>query len=395
MSEQISIAFRRTLNAFAQMLTVSALALTATQAAAQVKVGVVTSSTGATALVGIPQKNTVPLLPTKIGDLSVEYMHFDDASDPTQTVTTYKKLMSEEKVDAIIGPTGSPNSMSVLQFVAESGTPMLAPVGTAAVVLPMTPEKSWVFKTTQNDDIIAEALVQHMESTGIKTLGYIGMGDAYGDNWLRVLTELTKQSGIEITQVERFQRTDSSVTGQSLKLLSSNPDAILVGATGAAAVLPQVTLKKQGYKGQIYQTHGAALDAFLSLGGKDVEDTILAASLMLVLDEIDDSNPSKSIAVEYIKRYEEMYGEKPATFGANVYDAGLLLEKAIPVAAEKANPGTSEFRKALRDALEQTSELVATQGVYNMTPEDHSGFDERGRELITVKDGKWRLLKTD
>lgn len=360
---------------------------------AQVKIGVVTSATGPTAMVGIPQKNTVPLLPTQIGDLSVEYISLDDASDPTKTVTTIKKLLSEEKIDALIGPTGSPNAMSVIQFMAESGTPMLAPVGTASVVLPMTPEKKWVFKTTQNDDIIAKALVQHMSRTGVQTAGFIGFNDAYGENWLKVFTDLAKQKKIRIVAVERYQRSDSSVTGQALKVLSARPDAVLIAGTGTAAALPQTTLAKQGYKGTFYQTHGAALPAFLKQAGTAAEGTILAASLMLVLPEIDDSNPAKKIATDYIKRYKEKYGETPATFGANVYDAGLLLEQAIPVAAKTAKPGTKEFRSALRDALEQTKELVATQGVYNMSPEDHSGFDERGRELITVRNGQWTLLK--
>ncbi len=362
-------------------------------AAAQVKIGVVTSATGPTAMVGIPQKNTVPLLPAKIGDLTVQYISLDDASDPTQTVTAFKKLISEEKVDAFIGPTGSPNAMGVIQFVAESGTPMLAPVGTAAVVLPMTPQKKWVFKTTQNDDIIAKALVGHMVKAGVKTAGFIGFNDAYGENWLKVFTELARAHDIKIVATERYQRSDSSVTGQALKVLSAKPDAVLIAGTGTAAVLPQATLAKQGYKGQIYQTHGAALPAFLKLGGKDVEGTILAAGLMLVLPEIADSNPSKKIAEDYVARYTKMYGERPATFGANVFDAGLLLEKAIPQAAKIAKPGTKEFRSALRDALENTRELVATQGVYSMTPEDHSGFDDRGRELLTVKNGEWRLLK--
>lgn len=359
---------------------------------AQIKIGVVTSATGPTALVGIPQKNTVPLLPTKAGDLTVEYISLDDASDPTQTVTAFKKLISEDHVDAIIGPTGSPNAMSVLQFAAESGTPMLAPVGAASVVLPMTAQKKWAFKTTQNTDIIAQALVRDMVKRKIKTVGFIGFADAYGDDWYQVFGKLAAENGLDLIVSERYQRTDSSVTGQALKLLAAKPDAILVAGTGGAAALPQTTLAQQGYKGQFYQTHGAALPAFLKLGGKATEGTILAAGLMLVLPEIPDNNPSKPIVQDYIQRYEARYGEHPATFGANVYDAGLLLQHAIPIAAKAAKPGTPEFRKALRDALEQTHELVATQGVYNMSPEDHSGFDQRGRELITVKDGHWTLL---
>jgi branched-chain amino acid transport system substrate-binding protein len=375
-------------------MALSGLILAASMSAhAQVKIGVISSATGPTALVGIPQKNTVPLLPAKIGDLTVEYIPLDDASDPTASVTAVKKLISEQNVDAIIGPSGSPNAMGVIQFVAEAGVPLLAPVGSAAVVVPMDDKKKWVFKTTQNDDIIARALVEHMVKAGVKTIGFIGLGDPYGENWYKVFSALAEKHGIQITANERFQRQDNSVTGQCLKILGAKPDAVLVAAAGGPAVLPQTTLYEQGYKGQVYQTHGAALPDFLKLGGKKVEGTILAASLMLVLPEIADGNPSKKIATDYIAAYEKANGTRPATFGANVYDAGLLLQQAIPAAAKVAKPGTKEFRAALRDSLEQTRELVGTQGVYNMTAADHSGFDDRGRVLIAVKDGNWTLVK--
>jgi branched-chain amino acid transport system substrate-binding protein len=359
---------------------------------ADVKIGVVTSSTGPIALVGIPQKNTVPLLPKTAGGESITYIPLDDGSDPTATVKAFKKLIENEKVDAIIGPSGSPNAMGVIQFAAESGTPMLAPVGTAAVVLPMTDEKKWVFKTTQNDELIAKALVDYMKEANIKTLGFIGTADPYGENWSKVMSTLAGEAGIELTAIERFQRQDTSVTGQALKVLMTNPDAVLIAAPGSSSVMPQTTLKEQGYQGQVFQTHGAALDPFLKLGGRSVENTILAASLMLVLDEVPDTQ-SKSIAENYVNAYKETYGEAPATFGANVYDAGLLLQNAIPTALKTAQPGTPEFRAALRQALEQTTEMPATQGVYNMSAEDHSGFDERGRELIKVQKGTWTLMK--
>ncbi|CAM3237410.1 putative Leu/Ile/Val-binding protein [Ectopseudomonas mendocina] len=368
-------------------------AVCASFAQAEVKVGVITSSTGPIALVGLPQKNSVPLLPTQAGDQQVKYIALDDGSDPTATVKALKKLISEENVDAIIGPSGSPNAMGVIQFVAEAGVPLLAPVGTAAVVLPMTEQKKWVFKTTQNDDLIAKALVEDMQARGVKTLGFIGTADPYGENWSKVMGTLAAEHGIKMLASERFQRQDTSVTGQSLKILASRPDAVLVAAPGSSAVLPQTTLFDQGYRGQMYQTHGAALPDFLRLGGKKVEGTILAASLMLVLDQMPDSHPSKAIAGDYVEAYEKLNGSKPATFGANTYDAGLLLQQAIPAAAAKAQPGTPEFRAALRDALEATHEFAATQGVYTMSPEDHSGFDERGRELIQVKNGTWTLLK--
>ncbi|MBS0445989.1 MAG: ABC transporter substrate-binding protein [Proteobacteria bacterium] len=371
-----------------------ALALVAQAPAwAQVKIGVITSATGPVATVGISQKNAVALLPKKVGDATIDYVYFDDASDPTQSVALTKKLLDEQHVDAIIGPSGSPHSLAMVQFVADAQTPMLAPVGTVSVVLPMDDKKKWVFKTTQNDNLICDALVGHMKKVGVKTAAFIGFSDAYGESWHQEFTAQAAAAGIKVVADERYARSDASVTAQSLKILSAAPDAVLVAGVGTAAVLPQATLYDQGYKGRIYQTHGAATPDFFRIGGSKVEGTVLAASLMLVLPEIPDSNPSKKIAQGFIDGYVKLYGQPPATFGANVYDAGLLLERAIPQALKKGKPGTVAFRAGLRDALEGTRDLVATQGVYNMSPQDHSGFDDRGRVLIVVKDGAWKLLK--
>lgn len=362
-------------------------------AQADIKVGVITSSSGPIAMVGIPQKNTIDLLPKKIGNENVRYISLDDASDPTASVKAVEKLIKENNVDAIIGPSGSPNASAVIGSVAKAKVPLLAPVGTASIVIPMNAQKKWVFKTTQNDDIIAEALIQDMVKRKFKTLGFIGTADPYGENWGKVISTLAKKHGIQVVAQESFQRQDTSLTGQALKLISKKPQAILVAAPGSAAVPPQAALFDRGYRGQMYQTHGAALNQFLTSGGKKVENTILAASLMLVINEIPNSHPSKSVASKYINAYKAKYKQTPATFGANVYDAGILLENAVPVALTKAKPGTVQFREALRNALENTKEVAGTQGVYNMSPTDHSGFDKRGREMIIVKNGQWKLLK--
>jgi branched-chain amino acid transport system substrate-binding protein len=376
------------------MGVVSALTLAASLSAqAQVKIGVITSATGQIAFVGIAQKNSVALLPKKMGSATVEYFYYNDASDSTQSAQLTKKLLSEHNIDALIGPSGSPNAMGVLQFMAEAQTPMLAPVGTTAVVLPMDDKKRWVFKTSQNDDIIGEALVDHMVKNKVKTVAFIGYNDPYGESWFKAMVPLLQKAGIQLVANERYNRQDTSVVGPVAKVMAPKPDAVFIAGVTAGAALPHMQLTDAGYKGRIYQTHGAASQDFIKIGGKKVEGAILAASLMLVLDEIPDSVPSKKVAIEYVSAYEKMYGSVPATFGANVYDAGLLLQRAVPEAMKKAKPGTPEFRAALRDALEATKELVATQGVYNMTPADHSGFDQRGRVLVTVKDGKFALLR--
>ena len=370
-----------------------ALASSSSLVNAEIRIGVVTSSSGPIAMVGIPQKNSIALLPKTIGGEAVKYFSLDDASDPTASVKAVTKLISENNVDAIIGPSGSPNAMAVIGTIAKAGVPLLAPVGTASVVLPMDAQKKWVFKTTQNDNLIATAIIDDMVKRGYKTVGFIGTSDPYGENWKKVFSDLAAKKGIKIVAQESFQRQDTSLTGQALKLVAKKPQAILVAAPGSSAVTPQVALFDRGYKGQMYQTHGAALDEFLKLGGKKVENTILAASLMLVINEIPNTHPSKAISSKYINDYKKLNGHSPATFGANVYDAGLLLNAAIPVALKSAKPGTPQFRAALRTALENTKNLAGTQGGYNMTPADHSGFDARGRVMIIVKNGKWTLLK--
>jgi branched-chain amino acid transport system substrate-binding protein len=359
---------------------------------AQVKIGLMVSATGPTSAIGIPQKNTAALLPSRIGDASVEYFQLEDGGDTTRAVQNAKKLIGENNVDALIGPSTTPNAFAILDIIAEAKVPLLATVGTQAIAEPVDAKKRWVFKTTQNDDLIAAALVKHMVKNGVKTVGFIGFNDPYGENWYKVFGALADKAGIRIVASERYARADQSVTGQSLKLIAARPDAVLIAAVGGPAVLPQATLYDQGYKGRIYQTHAVATDDFIRLGKEKVEGTVLAAGSMLVIDDIANNDPIKKVASAYIAAYEKQFGQKPATFGANTYDAGLILQRAIPQALKSARPGSEAFRVALRDAIELEHDVVGCQGVFNMSATNHNGMDERARVLVTVKDGRFRLL---
>ena len=364
-----------------------------TIAAAQVKVGLMVSATGPTSAIGIPQKNTGDMLPKKIGDATIEYIQLDDGGDTTRAVQNIKKLVQENNIDALIGPSTTPNALAILDVIAEAHVPMMATVGTSSVVEPLDAKKRWVFKTTQNDDIIASALLSNMVKRGVKTIGFIGFNDPYGENWFKVFVPMAEKAGISIVASERYARTDQSVTGQVLKLMAAKPDAVLIAAVGGPAVLPQATLFDQGYKGRLYQTHAVATEDFIKLGKEKVEGTVLAAGPMLVIDEIPDSNPTKKVAQAYIAAYEKQFGTKPATFGANTWDGAILLERALPAALKAGKPGTDAFRSALRDSLEKEREVVGTQGVFNMSATNHNGMDDRARVLIIVRDGKFRLLQ--
>jgi branched-chain amino acid transport system substrate-binding protein len=369
------------------------LLLASSAVLADIKIGVIASSTGPTAVVGIPQKNTVALLPTEMGGQKVSYIVLDDASDPTNAVTNVKKLISEHKVDALIGPTTTPAALAILDFIAESQVPLLTTVGSSAIILPMDERKRWVFKTTQNDDLIAEAMLENMTAAGVKTVGFIGFNDPYGENWFKVFAPLAEKAGLRLVASERYNRTDQSATGQVLKLIAARPDAVLIAATGSPAVMPQAGLQEKGYKGRIYQTHGVATNDFIRIGGKAVEGTLMAGGPMLVAADLAAGNPIKPVAQGYIAAYEAKYGAGTmSTFGANTYDAGLLLQKSVPLALKSAKPGTPEFRQALRNALETAREVVGAQGIFNMSAQNHNGMDQRARVMMVVKGGKWVLL---
>jgi len=369
------------------------LALPLAGRAADVKVGVLVSSTGPAAVIGMPQRNSVKLLPAKVGANAVQYVVLDDGGDATAAVNNAKKLIAEEKVDALIGPSISPNAMAILGFVAESKTPLLAAVGTDAVIFPMDAQRRWVFKSSQANRLILQVEVDHMMQNHVKTLGLLRVNDSLGEEWAKSLAPIIESAGIKLVAEERFQRSDSSIAAQAIRIVSARPDAVLVAAAGGTSALGQQSLVDKGYRGKIYQTNGAATDAFARLAGKSAEGALMAAGPMQVVDQLEEGNVVKKVGLGYAEAYEKEFGARPSTFGSNVYDAGLLLQAAIPTAAAKAAPGTDAFRAALRDAIEASKGVVGTQGIYNMSPDNHNGMDRHAALMMTVKDGRWTLLR--
>jgi branched-chain amino acid transport system substrate-binding protein len=368
--------------------------LASAAAHADLKVGVTLSATGPAASLGIPEKNTFAFMPTTIGGQKVQYIVLDDASDTTTAVKNARKLVSEDKVDVIVGSTTSPNSLAMIDVAAEAETPMISMAASARIVDPVDAKKRWVFKTPQNDVQMSTAIVEHMLKNDVQTVGFIGFADAYGEGWWNEFSKIAEARKLKIVASERYNRNDTSVTGQALKLAAAKPDAVLVAGSGTPAALPQKTLTERGYKGKFYQTHGVANADFLRVGGKDVEGTYLPAGPVLVASQLPDSNPIKKVALEYVTKYEAAHGKgSVSTFGAHAWDAGLLLQTAVPVALKTAQPGTKEFRAALRDALEGVRNVVATHGVFNMSPQDHLGFDQRSRVMVRIENGGWKLVQ--
>lgn len=366
------------------------LALSASSALAQITIGVNISTTGPAAAIGAPTKNAMLLWPQEIAGQKVEYIILDDGSDPTNAVRNVRKLTAEQKVDVIVGPNTTPNALALLDVVSEAQTPMITLAASAAIVEPVDAKRAWAFKMPQNDSHMATILTQHMADNHIKTVAFIGFNDAYGEGWWREFSKLAELRKIKVVASERYARTDTSVTGPILKIMAQKPDAVLIAGSATPAVLPQKTLVERGYKGRIYQTHGIGTLEFLKVGGKDVEGTFFPTGPAVVARQLPAANSVKKTALDFTNRYEAAYGKNSMTqFAADAWGAYLLIANAVPSALKAGQPGSVQFRTALRTALENTHELTVPQGVINMSPKDHVGLDQRSRVMGQIRDNKF------
>lgn len=362
----------------------------ATSTCAEIVIGVSFSQTGPASALGIAPRNTMQLFPAEIAGEKLRIVVLDDATDPALAGKNARRLVEEDKADILIGSTASPSALAIAEVAMASKTVQLA---SAPIELPEGKD-GWTFRLPQSVTLMAEGTVEHMQRTGVKSFGFLGYGDSYGESWLRDTTRLAQAAGIRLTTSERFGRTDSSVTAQALKVVASLPDAVLVVASGSGALMPQKALLERGYSGRIYQTFSAIAPDLIRMGGKDVEGTLGLSGPGGLPDQLPEGHPSRPVALDFIRLYEGRFGAGSYNqFAANIWGAKLLLDKAVPLALKKAKPGTAEFRAALRDALETMGETVVPQGVLRYSAKDHFGFDARARFVLRVQDGAWRAVK--
>jgi branched-chain amino acid transport system substrate-binding protein len=367
------------------------LTLTSLGAAAEITIGVSLGTTGPGASLGIPYKNAYQLVPKTLGGEPVKYIVLDDESKPDNAAKNARKFVSEDKVDALMGSNGVPSAAAMTQVAAESLTPLisLTPMPT------LSPERHhWTFVIPQPTGLMMSAVAQHIKAKGYKTVGYIGFSDTWGDLVYNAITGLAPAHGFSVVTNERYGRADTSVAGQVLKIVGGRPDAVVVGGSGSPAATPQIAFAERGYKGQIYHNPGTVNLPFIQTAKKAAEGAIAPTGPLIVAEDLPDESPTKAVSLDFVKRYEAMFGAGTRNaFAGYTYDGVLMLDAAASVALKKAKPGTPEFRAALRDALENVKNLVGTHGVYDVTSANHNGQDERSRVLVHVREGQWRLLK--
>ena len=367
----------------------AAFALLAAGAAqADITIGVSLPLTGPASGLGIPMKNQLALWPQAIAGEKLNVIILDDATDPTKGVQNARKFVTEDKVDIIMGSAATPVAAAMADVAMESQTVQLA---FSPVALPPGKD-AWTFRLPQSTVVMAHAMVEHMKKNGVKSVGFLGYTDAYGESWLKDFTAVAEPAGIKVVATERFARADTSVTAQALKLSSANPDAMLIVASGSGAAMPHMAVVERGYKGKIYQTHAAASRDLARVGGKAVEGAFVVSGPAVIAEQLPDSHPSKKLAMDFVQKYEKAYGAGSRNqFAGHAYDTLLTLEKVVPMALKKAKPGTKEFRAAIKESLETMGRTVFSHGVMNWTATDHWGFTNETGVMLKVVNADWKV----
>ncbi len=376
---------RRWLN---RVLSGGVLVVAAQAVSAEVVVGVTLPLTGPASGLGIPMGQGVKLWPSTIGGEKLRVVVLDDASDPSKGTQNAKKLVAEDRVDVLVGSGATPVAATVAQVALESETLHLA---LSPVPLPAGRD-AWTFRFPHSTGVMAEALVAHMKKTGVKSVGFIGYSDAYGEAYLQEMQPRLKAAGITLAVVERFARTDTSVTSQALRIASAKPDGVLVVASGSGTAMPQIALSERGYAGTVYQSGAAATRDFMRVGGKVTEGTFVVAGPMMVPEQLPDAHPSKAVASQFARDYEAANGAASRNqLAAHAYDVGLVLQQVVPVALKAGKPGSREFRAALKSAVESMKPVVVSSGVLQYSAQDHWGYPADTAVILKVVDQQWKL----
>ena len=373
---------------FKKTLLTLAASVACSAALADINIGVSLALTGPGSGLGIPMQNQLKLFPKTIGGEKVNLIVLDDATDPGKGSANARRFVTEDKVDVIFGSCITAVAAAMTDIASEAGTVQVAgsPVGVPAG------KDKWLFRLPQSNTVMGHAVVEHMKKQGVKTIGFLGYTDAYGEQWLKEISPQLDKAGIKLVATERFARTDTSVTPQALKLNAANPDAILVVASGSGAAMPQLGLAERGYKGKIYQTHAAATQDLMRVGGKAVEGTFVVSGPAVIAEQLPDSHPSKKVSVDFVNKFEAANGPKSRNqFAGHAYDFQVTMEKVLPVALKKAKPGTPEFRAAVRDAIEGMGRTVFAHGVMNWTKDDHWGYTMETGVMLKVVDGQFAV----
>ena len=359
--------------------------------AADLKVGLSVSLSGPNSSIGVPYAKGMQAALAYKGEVNgrkIQLVVLDDGSDPTTAGRNARKLVEEEKVDVLMGTSGVPSAIAMAQVGRESKTPL---IGLTPLLLDPA-ENPWVMTVAQPTQLMIDAVVERMKRNGVKSVGYIGFSDAWGDLVYNALMKAAPAAGITVLGNERYARGDASVTGQVLKLLALKPEAVMTGGAGTPGALPFLALQERGFKGGVYGQHGLINPDFVRVVGSAGQGALMPTGPIIVAEQLPADHPSKKIGLDFRAAFQKA-NNAPTTdaFSAYSFDGWLVFADAASRAMAKAEPGTPEFRLALRDAIFSTKEVVGVHGVYSFKPGNLYGVDERARVIVKLDNGQWKL----
>ncbi|TAJ58837.1 MAG: ABC transporter substrate-binding protein [Variovorax sp.] len=362
------------------------------------RIGIVTAATGAASTIAAPANQAIDLYREQMAarklPFKLEFIQYDDASDPTKSVNLVRKLIQEDGAAMVVCCTTTPSSLAVAKVSEEGQTPTISMAASASVVEPPA-EKRYTFKTPVTDRLMIDHTLDYMRRQGVKSVAFLGLEDSYGEGGWIELKALAEKKGVRIVASERFARGDTNFTPQALKIAQSKPDAVYIHAIPPSAALVHEALKRVGFRGPIYHGAGAPTTAFVTIGKSAVEGAIVGATPITVYKELEPGNPLSRSIGEFVKAYDGKYGAgKAEIFATQGYDAiGLAVDTVRRYVASGKKGSLEQTRKDLRDELEQTREYAGSVGIFNFTPTDHVGLDKRTLFLVQVKDGRFQRIQ--
>ncbi len=356
-----------------------------------IKIGALVAATGPASFLGDPELKTLELYVEKINanggvlGKNLELVAYDTGANPKKATTFAKRLINQDEVVAIIGGSASGETMAVLPFIKKAKIPLVSMAGSIKIVKPV---KKYAFKTPATDRMACQKIFEYLKGKSLTNVALISGNGGFGKSMRGQCKDVSSDYGINILADETYGPKDTDMTAQLTKIKSNEKiQAVVNPGFGQGPAIVTKNFKQLGMTQTLVQSHGVASKKFIELTGDASEGVIVASPPVVIAGLLDDANPIKKVALDYIKDYEGKYNAPVSTFGGYAYDALNLIVNAIET-SKSAEP------KAIRDALETTTNYVGLNGIFNMTKKDHLGLDlDSGIKMLVIKNKDWAIAK--
>lgn len=353
-------------------------------AAAPIRIGALFAVTGPASFLGEPEKNTLELLVKENNGKSgvkIELVVYDTQGDATKAVQLANKLIKNDKVLAIIGPSTTGETMAIIPLVEKEQIPLIS---CAAGIKITDPVKKWVFKTPANDHVAAEKILDYAARLKHRNIALLTVSDSFGSSGREQLKALAARKGFTIVADEVYSPKDTDMTAQLTKIRGIKPDAIICWGTNPGPAVVTRNVKQLGIKIPLYMSHGVASKKYIELAGADAaEGVVLPAGKLAVYDKLKKNDPQLKVLKDYDQSYKNAYGVEASTFGGYAYDAFQLILATL-------NKGETTMEN-IRSGIEKQHKLIGVSGVFSMSDKDHNGLDLSAFEMVRISKGDWLI----